>query len=33
VVDAQRRLVGIVTQADLISGLHRQASPLQPESA
>lgn len=33
VVDAQRRLVGIVTQADLISGLHRQASPRQPQSA
>ncbi|MBN3810701.1 HPP family protein [Paraburkholderia sp. Ac-20347] len=33
VVDAQRRLVGIVTQADLISGLHRQASPQQPQSA
>ncbi len=33
VVDGERRLVGIITQADLISGLHRQTSPLQRQSA
>ena len=33
VVDAQQRLAGIVTQADLISGLHRQSQPLPPVTA
>jgi CBS domain-containing membrane protein len=33
VVDDQRRLAGIVTQADLISGLYRQAQPLQGQNA
>ena len=33
VVDGERRLVGIVTQADLISGLYRQAQPLQRQNA
>lgn len=33
VVDGERRLMGIVTQADLISGLYRQAQPLQRQSA
>lgn len=32
VVDAQKRLAGIVTQADLISGLYRQSQPDQPFS-
>jgi CBS domain-containing membrane protein len=33
VVDNERRLAGIVTQADLISGLYRQTQPLQKQSA
>lgn len=33
VVDSERRLAGIVTQADLISGLYRQTQPLQKQRA
>ncbi|WP_322044638.1 HPP family protein [Paraburkholderia sp. J67] len=33
VVDEQRRLAGIVTQADLISGLYQQTQPLQTQRA
>jgi CBS domain-containing membrane protein len=33
VVDGERRLAGIITQADLISGLYQQTPPLQKESA
>ncbi|WP_321881038.1 HPP family protein [Paraburkholderia bannensis] len=33
VVDHERRLAGIVTQADLISGLYRQTQPLHKQSA
>ncbi len=33
VVDGERRLAGIITQADLISGLYRQTRPLQKQSA
>ncbi|MBN3857232.1 HPP family protein [Paraburkholderia sp. Ac-20340] len=33
VVDGERRLTGIITQADLISGLYRQTQPLQKQSA
>lgn len=33
VVDRERRLAGIVTQADLISGLYRQTRAPQPEAA
>lgn len=33
VVDAQKRLAGIVTQADLISGLYRQSQPGRPLTA
>jgi CBS domain-containing membrane protein len=33
VVDGERRLAGIITQADLISGLYQQTQPLQKQSA